>query len=79
MGEGVRNSRKRRGKCFKVEHKGSSKLGITMLDQAGQVHCDNGLKNIPVNSKHIRLNIFNLKTTRHCIVFVNKEYNFSFQ
>ena len=45
---GVRIFRKRRGKRFKVEHKGSSKLGITALGQAGQVQCDNGQKNIPV-------------------------------
>ena len=44
----IRISRKRMGKPFKVEHKGSSKLGITMLDQAGKVQCDNGPKNIPV-------------------------------
>ena len=32
----------------KIEHKGLSKLGITVLGQAGQVECDNGPKNIPV-------------------------------
>ena len=55
-GEGVGISRKRRGKLFKVEHKGSSKLGITVLGQAGQVQCDNGPKNIPY--KHYRLLLF---------------------
>ena len=45
---GVRISRKRRGKRFKVEHKGSFKLGITALGQAGQVQCVNGLKYISV-------------------------------
>ena len=44
--------RKKRGKRFKVEHKGSSKLGITMLCQAGQVQCDNGPTNIPVRQSH---------------------------
>ena len=39
---------KRRGKCFKVKHKRSSKLEVTALGQAGQAQCDNGLKNIPV-------------------------------
>ena len=73
----------REGACkhFKVEHKGSSKLGITVLGQPGQVQCDNGQK------KHSSLviildcmNIFNLKIRRHYyIVFVNKDCNFNFK
>ena len=57
---------------FKVEHKSSSKLGITALGQAGQVQCVNVPKTFQFGS-HIRLNIIDLKMRRHYIVFVNKE------
>ena len=58
---------KRRGKRLKVEHKGSSKQGTATLDQAGQVQCDNGPKNIPVwQSYQIDFRFKNEKTL-HCI------------
>ena len=47
LGKVIRRGEEK-GKRFKVEHKGSSKLGITALGQAGQMQCDNGPKNIPV-------------------------------
>ena len=45
-------SKKKRGKRFKVEHKGSFKLGITALGQPGQVQCGNGSKNIPARQSY---------------------------